>query len=118
MFEKVVVVDARAHMMGRLASVVAKELLNGQHVVLVRCEGINISGSRKLLGHLSVIPQRVRVAAPLEWLVRQAFLQRKWNILLCCLIAVSSRWSFALSKAKLLSGRRCWWRHLRFRCMQ
>ena len=47
MFEKVVVVDARAHMMGRLASVVAKELLNGQHVVLVRCEGINISGSRE-----------------------------------------------------------------------
>ncbi len=49
MFEKVVVVDARAHMMGRLASVVAKELLNGQHVVLVRCEGINISGSRKFV---------------------------------------------------------------------
>jgi large subunit ribosomal protein L13Ae len=51
MFEKVVVVDARAHMMGRLASVVAKELLNGQHVVLVRCEGINISGSRKSRRH-------------------------------------------------------------------
>lgn len=48
MFEKVVVVDCRAHMMGRLASVVAKELLNGQRVVLVRCEAINISGSRKL----------------------------------------------------------------------
>eukprot|EP00462_Mataza_sp_D1_P004228 CAMPEP_0175101178 /NCGR_PEP_ID=MMETSP0086_2-20121207/7614_1 /TAXON_ID=136419 /ORGANISM="Unknown Unknown, Strain D1" /LENGTH=186 /DNA_ID=CAMNT_0016375603 /DNA_START=64 /DNA_END=624 /DNA_ORIENTATION=- len=31
--------------MGRLASVVAKELLNGQRIVLVRTEGINISGS-------------------------------------------------------------------------
>ena len=28
-----VVVDARAHMLGRLASIVAKQLLNGQHVV-------------------------------------------------------------------------------------
>jgi len=57
MFEKVVVVDARAHMMGRLASVVAKELLNGQHVVLVRCEGINISGSRKFSVLAAVFPQ-------------------------------------------------------------
>jgi ribosomal protein L13 len=29
MFEKVVVVDARAHLLGRLASIVAKELLSG-----------------------------------------------------------------------------------------
>ena len=28
-----VVVDARGHMLGRLASIVAKQLLNGQHVV-------------------------------------------------------------------------------------
>mmetsp|Transcript_2321 Transcript_2321/g.3292 ORF Transcript_2321/g.3292 Transcript_2321/m.3292 type:complete len:205 (-) Transcript_2321:133-747(-) len=43
-FKRVVVIDARAHLLGRLASVVAKELLSGQRVVLVRCEGINISG--------------------------------------------------------------------------
>merc|ERR1712106_1097228 len=30
---------------GRLASLVAKQLLRGQRVVVVRCEGINISGS-------------------------------------------------------------------------
>eukprot|EP00168_Porphyra_purpurea_P007181 TRINITY_DN1889_c0_g1_i1.p2 TRINITY_DN1889_c0_g1~~TRINITY_DN1889_c0_g1_i1.p2 ORF type:complete len:197 (+),score=54.50 TRINITY_DN1889_c0_g1_i1:26-616(+) len=45
MFEKRVVIDARGHLMGRLASVVAKELLNGQRIVVVRCEEINISGS-------------------------------------------------------------------------
>ena len=28
-----VVVDARGHMLGRLASIVAKQALNGQHVV-------------------------------------------------------------------------------------
>ena len=45
MFEKVVIIDCRGHMLGRLASVVAKELLNGQQVVALRCEEINISGS-------------------------------------------------------------------------
>ena len=30
--------------MGRLASTVAKQLLNGQKIVVVRCEAINISG--------------------------------------------------------------------------
>ncbi|KAM7270520.1 hypothetical protein ACFE04_029734 [Oxalis oulophora] len=41
---KTVVVDARHHMLGRLASVIAKELLNGQKVVVVRCEEICMSG--------------------------------------------------------------------------
>ncbi|KAG0458434.1 hypothetical protein HPP92_023330 [Vanilla planifolia] len=39
-----VVVDARHHMLGRLASIVAKELLNGQRIVVVRCEEICMSG--------------------------------------------------------------------------
>ncbi|XP_021896841.1 60S ribosomal protein L13a-2-like [Carica papaya] len=41
---KRVVVDARHHMLGRLASILAKELLNGQKVVVVRCEEICMSG--------------------------------------------------------------------------
>lgn len=44
MFEKEVVIDCKGHIMGRLASVVAKELLSGQKVVCVRCEDINITG--------------------------------------------------------------------------
>ena len=47
MFEKEVIVDCRGHLVGRLASVIAKELLNGQRVVLVRTEELNISGSRE-----------------------------------------------------------------------
>lgn len=35
-FEKVIVVDGRGHLIGRLASVIAKQLLNGQRVVVVR----------------------------------------------------------------------------------
>merc|ERR1712059_17845 len=44
-FEKIVVIDARGHLMGRLASFVAKEALLGQKVMVVRCEDIVISGS-------------------------------------------------------------------------
>ena len=46
MFEKEVVIDCRGHIMGRLASVIAKELLCGQKVVCVRCEELNITGDR------------------------------------------------------------------------
>ena len=45
MFEKEIVVDARGHLQGRLASIVAKELLSGQRVVVVRCELMMRSGS-------------------------------------------------------------------------
>lgn len=45
MFEKEIIIDGRNHLMGRLASIVAKELLNGQKVVVVRCEQILKSGS-------------------------------------------------------------------------
>jgi len=45
MFEKTIIIDGKGHLLGRLASVVAKELLRGQKIVVVRCEAINISGS-------------------------------------------------------------------------
>lgn len=48
MLEKTIVIDGRDHLLGRLASIVAKELLAGQKVVIVRCEQMCISGSRKL----------------------------------------------------------------------
>merc|ERR1711998_574820 len=44
-FEKLVVIDARGHLLGRLASFVAKEALLGQKIVVVRCEELVISGS-------------------------------------------------------------------------
>lgn len=44
MFEKVVVVDGKDHILGRLAAVVAKQLLNGQRVVIVRAEKVVLTG--------------------------------------------------------------------------
>ena len=54
MFEKEVVIDCRGHIMGRLASIVAKELLSGQKVVCVRCEELNITGSSIALWKMGV----------------------------------------------------------------
>ncbi|KAI9675462.1 MAG: hypothetical protein M1822_008940 [Bathelium mastoideum] len=42
--EKRIVIDGKGHLLGRLASTVAKQLLNGQKIVVVRCESLNISG--------------------------------------------------------------------------
>eukprot|EP00173_Palmaria_palmata_P001544 Plantae.Rhodophyta-Palmaria_palmata.ctg18743.p1 GENE.Plantae.Rhodophyta-Palmaria_palmata.ctg18743~~Plantae.Rhodophyta-Palmaria_palmata.ctg18743.p1 ORF type:complete len:199 (-),score=42.63 Plantae.Rhodophyta-Palmaria_palmata.ctg18743:65-661(-) len=46
MFSGPVVVDGKGHLMGRLASKIAKEVLNGQEIVVVRCEDLYISGRR------------------------------------------------------------------------
>ena len=45
MFDKTIIIDGKDHLLGRLASVVAKQLLLGQRVVVVRTEKIMISGS-------------------------------------------------------------------------
>ncbi|XP_058096520.1 large ribosomal subunit protein uL13w-like [Magnolia sinica] len=56
-----VVVDARHHMLGRLASILAKELLNGQKVVVVRCEEICLSGGlvRQKMKYLRFLRKRM-----------------------------------------------------------
>lgn len=40
-----VVIDGKGHLLGRLASIIAKQILTGQKIVVVRCELINASGS-------------------------------------------------------------------------
>jgi len=40
-----IIIDAREHLMGRLAAIVAKAALNGHRVRVVRCEQMEISGS-------------------------------------------------------------------------
>jgi large subunit ribosomal protein L13Ae len=51
-----IVIDGRGHLLGRLSAIVAKAVLNGQKIVVVRCEGINISGNfyRNKLKYLDV----------------------------------------------------------------
>merc|ERR1719150_1427220 len=60
---KPLVIDARGHLLGRLAAIVAKTTLQGQRVVVVRCEEMNISGSfyRNKLKYLEFLRKRCNV---------------------------------------------------------
>lgn len=48
MFDKVVVVDARGHLLGRLASYVAKQLLSGKHIIM-KVKGLLLSDAKELI---------------------------------------------------------------------
>eukprot|EP00178_Gracilaria_changii_P026359 TRINITY_DN81097_c0_g1_i1.p1 TRINITY_DN81097_c0_g1~~TRINITY_DN81097_c0_g1_i1.p1 ORF type:complete len:207 (-),score=21.12 TRINITY_DN81097_c0_g1_i1:31-651(-) len=54
------IIDGRGHLLGRLAAIVAKTILQGQKIVVVRCEGINISGSfyRNKIKYLDYLRKR------------------------------------------------------------
>jgi large subunit ribosomal protein L13Ae len=62
-FQEVILIDARDHLLGRLASTVAKQLLNGQKIVVLRCECINISGNiyRNKIKYLKFLRKRCNV---------------------------------------------------------
>ncbi|KAL1138672.1 hypothetical protein AAG570_008734 [Ranatra chinensis] len=58
-----ILIDGRGHLLGRLASIIAKTLLCGNRVVVVRTEQINISGNffRSKLKYLSFLRKRCNV---------------------------------------------------------
>merc|ERR1712243_32244 len=60
---KPIIIDAREHLMGRLAAIVAKAALNGHKVRVVRCEQMNISGTffRNKLKFLRFLNKRCNV---------------------------------------------------------
>merc|ERR1711981_513663 len=60
-FEKVVLIDGSGHLMGRIASVIAKCILQGQRIIVVRCEEICISGNfyRNKLKKLEYLRKRM-----------------------------------------------------------
>merc|ERR1712202_17201 len=60
---KAIVIDGRGHMLGRLASIVAKLILTGNKVVVVRTEEINMSGNfyRNKLKYLDFLRKRCNV---------------------------------------------------------
>ncbi|CAK5086343.1 unnamed protein product [Meloidogyne enterolobii] len=60
---KPILIDGKNHLLGRLAAIVAKQLLLGQKIVIVRCEAINISGNfhRSKLKFLAFLRKRCNV---------------------------------------------------------
>ena len=60
---KPIVIDGKDHLLGRLASIVAKNLLHGEKVVVLRCEQIAMSGNfhRSKLKYLSFLRKRLNI---------------------------------------------------------
>ncbi|KAI4465026.1 ribosomal protein l13 [Holotrichia oblita] len=58
-----ILIDGRGHLLGRLAAIVAKALLQGNKIIVVRCEQLNISGNfyRNKLKYLSFLRKRCNV---------------------------------------------------------
>jgi large subunit ribosomal protein L13Ae len=106
MFEKEIVVDGRAHMFGRLASIVAKEIMNGQKVVIVRAERINISGSlfRNKLKYMEFL-NKTRNANPRRGHVHYRSPARMfWRAVRGMLKHKSNRGMEALGRMKIFEG--------------
>jgi len=106
MFEKVVVVDGRGHLLGRLASTIAKELLNGQKVVVVRTEELNISGSlfRNKLKYASFIRKRTNTnptRGPWHYRAPSRIL---WRVIRGMLPHKTERGKIALERLKVYEG--------------
>lgn len=60
-FARTIVVDGKGHLLGRLASIVAKQLLSGQRIVIVRAEEAVVSGTlfRNKFKYLTFLRKRV-----------------------------------------------------------
>uniref|UniRef100_A0A8D2CLI6 Large ribosomal subunit protein uL13 n=1 Tax=Sciurus vulgaris TaxID=55149 RepID=A0A8D2CLI6_SCIVU len=58
---QVLVLDGQGHLLGRLAAIVAKQVLLGRKVVVVRCEGISTTGNfyRNKLKYLIFLRKRM-----------------------------------------------------------
>ncbi|KAG6793228.1 hypothetical protein POTOM_002424 [Populus tomentosa] len=103
---KRVVVDARHHMLGRLASILAKELLNGQKVVVVRCEEICISGGlvRQKMKYLRFLRKRMNTKpshGPIHFRAPSKIL---WRTIRGMIPHKTKRGEAALARLKVFEG--------------
>ncbi|KAL0366741.1 UNVERIFIED_CONTAM: 60S ribosomal protein L13a-4 [Sesamum radiatum] len=103
---KRVVVDARHHMLGRLASILAKELLNGQRVVVVRCEEICLSGGlvRQKMKYLRFLRKRMNTKpshGPIHFRAPSKIL---WRTIRGMIPHKTKRGAAALARLKVYEG--------------
>ncbi|RZS04434.1 hypothetical protein BHM03_00034755 [Ensete ventricosum] len=101
-----VVVDARHHMLGRLASILAKELLNGQRVVVVRCEEICLSGGlvRQKMKYLRFLRKRMNTKPSHGPIHFRAPAKILWRTIRGMIPHKTKRGAAALAKLKAYEG--------------
>ncbi|RMX87890.1 hypothetical protein D0868_14904 [Hortaea werneckii] len=95
------------HLLGRLASTVAKQLLNGQKIVVVRCEQLNISGEffRAKLNYSAFLRKQTRFNASRggPWHYRQPA-KMFWRTVRGMLPHKTERGAKALERLKTFEG--------------
>eukprot|EP00271_Cylindrocystis_brebissonii_P010339 TRINITY_DN26508_c0_g1_i1.p1 TRINITY_DN26508_c0_g1~~TRINITY_DN26508_c0_g1_i1.p1 ORF type:complete len:226 (+),score=52.13 TRINITY_DN26508_c0_g1_i1:43-678(+) len=103
---KTVVVDARHHMLGRLSSILAKELLNGQNVVVVRCEEITLSGGlvRQKMKYLRFLRKRMNTKPSKGPIHFRAPARILWRTIRGMIPHKTKRGAAALERLKVFEG--------------
>lgn len=107
MFEKVVVIDGKDHILGRLAAVVAKQLLNGQRVVIVRAERIVLTGTLdRLLREWALYRKKNSVSNPFRggpWHYK-APAKIAWKCIRGMIPHKTARGAAAMARLKIFEG--------------
>merc|ERR1739838_1129333 len=100
------VIDAQGHLMGRLAATVAKNLLQGQKIVVVRCEGILISGNfyRNKLKYLDFLKKGTRTNPKKGPLHFRAPSKMFWRVVRGMLPHKLKRGAAAMDRLKVFEG--------------
>uniref|UniRef100_A0A2K5RXT7 Large ribosomal subunit protein uL13 n=1 Tax=Cebus imitator TaxID=2715852 RepID=A0A2K5RXT7_CEBIM len=94
------------HLLGRLAAIVAKQVLLGRKVVVVRCEGINISGNfyRNKLKYLAFLRKWMNTNPSRGPYHFQASSRIFWRTMRGMLPHKSKRGQAALDRLKVFDG--------------
>jgi large subunit ribosomal protein L13Ae len=103
---KAVIVDAKGHLMGRLASYVAKQLQTGVKVVIVRCEKTLISGShyRNKLKYMDFLRKRMSTNPKKGPIHFRAPSRMVWRVIRGMLPHTTPKGSAALGRLKCFDG--------------
>lgn len=103
---KPIIIDGKDHLLGRLAATVAKQLLLGQKILIVRCEAINISGNfhRSKLKYLNFLRKRCNVKPSRGPFHYRAPSRIFWRTVRGMLPHKTARGSEALKKLKVFDG--------------
>jgi len=103
---KAILIDAKGHLMGRLASITAKAILQGQKIVIVRCEEMNISGSfyRNKVKYMDFLRKRCSINPARGPFHHRAPSRIFWRVVRGMLPHKSHRGKEALERLKVFEG--------------
>lgn len=106
MNRKAIIVDAKGHLMGRLASYVAKQLETGQRVVIVRCEKILISGGhyRNKLKYMEFLRKRMSTNPKKGPIHQKAPSRTVWRVIRGMVPHKTAKGAAAMGRLKCFDG--------------